>query len=100
MKLIYTNENRFLVHNAKNILENSGVSVTLKNEFASGGAGDLVVFETWLELWVDDADYDKAMQVVEALGSSENSNDWVCSQCNETNDASFEICWKCQSENP
>lgn len=99
MKLIYTNENRFLVNNVKNIVENAGIEVALKNEFAGGAAGGLVVFETWLELCVvDDADYDEAMRVIEALNSSEKVNDWVCSQCNETNDASFEICWKCQSE--
>ncbi|HBY87015.1 MAG TPA: hypothetical protein DEO86_14205, partial [Colwellia sp.] len=38
MKLIYTNENTFLVNNAKNILENQNIEVTLKNEFASGAA--------------------------------------------------------------
>ncbi len=99
MKLIYTNENRFLVNNVKNIVENAGIEVTLKNEFSGGAAGELVVFETWLELWVvDDADYDEAMGLIEALNSSEKGHDWVCSQCGETNDASFEICWKCQSE--
>lgn len=48
MKLIYTNENRFLVSNMKNIVENAGIEVTLKNEFAFGGVGDLSPFECWL----------------------------------------------------
>ncbi len=52
MKLIYTNENTFLVNNIKNILENNGFTVTIKNEYVSGAAGDLAPFDTWLELWL------------------------------------------------
>ncbi|MFT7414439.1 MAG: hypothetical protein ACI9FO_001098, partial [Methylophagaceae bacterium] len=41
MKLLYTNENRYLVHNIQNLVENSGIAIMLKNEFAAGAAGDL-----------------------------------------------------------
>ena len=37
MKLIYTHENSFLVSNIKNIVENQGLSVFLKNEYAGLG---------------------------------------------------------------
>ncbi|MDE1463720.1 DUF2007 domain-containing protein [Spartinivicinus poritis] len=99
MKLIYTNENRFLVSNAKNLVENSGIAVTLKNEYAAGGMGDLSPLDTWLELWVvDDSDYEKAVQVIESSLSSVDSEEWNCNNCNEKNDASFEFCWSCQTE--
>ncbi len=52
MKLVYTNENRFIVNNAKNIVEAAGITVTLKNEFSVGGIGELSAFDAWLELWV------------------------------------------------
>ncbi|MFW5450969.1 MAG: DUF2007 domain-containing protein [Methylophagaceae bacterium] len=101
MKLLYTRENRYLVYNIKNIVENAGIEVMLKNEFAAGGAGDLAPLETWLELWVvNDSDYDKAAQILDASFNIDNAADWLCSQCNETNNGSFEFCWNCQNNAP
>jgi len=65
MKLIYTNENQFLVNNAKNIIDNNNIEVTLKNEFSSGAAGVLAPLDTWVELWViHDSDEEKAKGIV------------------------------------
>jgi hypothetical protein len=98
MKLLYTNENRYLVHNIQNLVENSGIAIMLKNEFAAGAAGDLVPLETWLELWViHDADYDKAIETISSSFSDNDDAEWICSHCQETNDASFEFCWNCQN---
>ena len=99
MKLIYTNENQFLVNNAKNILENYNIDTILKNEFASGASGVLAPIDTWVELWIiSDADEDKAELILaQTLKQSENY-DWYCQQCQEKNDASFDICWQCQHE--
>jgi hypothetical protein len=100
MKMVYTNENRFLVSNAKNILELQGIDVTLKNEFASGAIGEVSAFDAWVEVWVlNDADYEEACSIIESSLSKDGDKEWVCSGCNEKNDASFETCWNCQSEN-
>jgi len=97
MKLLYTNENRYLVHNIENIMNNAGISIMLKNEFAAGAAGDLIPHETWLELWiVNDNDYDKAVTVLEQSFSKETDKKWTCTHCHEINDASFDFCWQCQ----
>lgn len=99
MKLLYTRENRYLVHNIQNIIENNGISTLLKNEFAAGAVGDLVPHESWLELWlINDVDYDKAMQFINDINTNSDQADWLCNRCNETNNGSFEFCWKCQSE--
>lgn len=101
MKLLYTNENRYLVHNIQNLVENAGIAIMLKNEFAAGAAGDLVPHETWLELWVvNDVDYEQAIQVISSSFSSEDDAEWTCSNCQETNDASFEFCWHCHNSAP
>ena len=101
MKLLYTNENRYLVHNIQNLVENSGIEIMLKNEFAAGAAGDLVPHETWLELWVvNDDEYDKAMDVISSSFSRDEDIGWVCSNCQEQNDASFDFCWNCQHSAP
>ena len=97
MKTVYTHENNALVQNAKNLLENEGIDVVLKNEFASGGAGDLVPNETWPELCViDENDYEKAVAVLKSLTDKQDRPDWVCQQCKEPNGAMFESCWNCQ----
>lgn len=95
MKLLYTNENRLLVNNVLNLVEGAGIEISLKNEFAGGGAGDLVPHETWLEVWVEDEDFKRASLLVESSFSKADSEGWICSQCNEHNDASFDFCWNC-----
>ena len=102
MKLVYTHENRFFVHNAKNIIEAEGIHFCLKNEFAAGGAGDLAPQEAWLELWVMDDDLQgHASALIKNAFSGENSEHssaWVCPHCKESNEATFDICWQCQTD--
>ncbi|WDE08323.1 DUF2007 domain-containing protein [Thalassomonas viridans] len=99
MKLVYTNENLFLVANVKNILEAQRIEVMLKNEFSLGAIGEISAFDAWPELWlVNESDYEKAMAVIEASSSHKGADEWICNHCCERNDASFEICWNCQSE--
>jgi len=101
MKMVYTNENRFLVANAKNILESQGVAVTLKNEFASSVVGEVSAFDAWVEIWVlNDDDYQIACNIIESSLSKEGDEEWVCTGCKEVNDASFESCWNCQVNRP
>jgi hypothetical protein len=101
MKLIYTHENRFLVYNIQNIVENARIQTTLRNEYASSAAGDLVPHETWLELWVvEDRDYDLATAAIANAFKQEAKLEWTCPQCSELNIASFELCWQCQAERP
>ncbi|GLX87076.1 hypothetical protein tloyanaT_33290 [Thalassotalea loyana] len=100
MKKIYSNENNFLVHNVKNMVEAQGIEVFIKNEFAQGAVGDISAFDAWPELWVvDDADFERATNIIEASQKNTYSSDWICNNCQEVNDASFDICWQCQEEN-
>lgn len=101
MKLLYTQDNRYKVFNAKNIVENAGIEVILRNEFAIGAMGELSPFEAWLELWVvNDADYDKALTLIDARFAENRTGEWQCSRCQEINDPAFELCWNCQFERP
>ncbi len=98
MKMVYTHENRFIVSNAKNILEAQGIDVVLKNEFSSSAVGDVSAFDVWLEVWVrNDSDYEEAFKIIESSLSEKDAPEWQCNQCQEQNDASFEVCWSCQS---
>ncbi|MDP2562841.1 DUF2007 domain-containing protein [Psychrobium sp. 1_MG-2023] len=99
MKLIYSNENSFLVNNMKNLVEAQRIEVFVKNEFAQGALGEISVFDAWPELWVvNDADFDRAMTIVDASQNQNHGSEWLCQGCFEKNDAAFEVCWQCQRE--
>ena len=97
--MVYTHENRFLVGNAKNIIDAAGISTCFKNEYAAGAAGDLAPLDSWLEVWVVEAkDYVRAAALVDDAFSDNFEPPWLCSHCQEHNESSFEICWSCQTE--
>jgi hypothetical protein len=100
MKMVFSNENSFIVNNIKNLLESEGISVFIKNEFAQGAVGEISAFDSWPEVWIkEDSDYDNAIEMVKSVQNKQETVDWICKQCAENNDASFEVCWQCQSEN-
>ena len=101
MQKIFTNENRILVWNVKNILEHANIKCIIKNEFLSGGAGELAPNDVWPELWlVDEALLQHAQNLIEAMVSLGQSGlpAWICDQCGEDNDGHFEVCWNCTHE--
>ncbi|WP_211185360.1 putative signal transducing protein [Thalassotalea algicola] len=94
--LIFSHENPVLVTNIKNILESERIDVLIKNEFASGGAGELSAFDTWQEVWlINDKDEAKALMIIKSVTNKENAPDWFCPKCKEANGAAFEVCWNC-----
>jgi len=98
VKKVYSHENRLIVFNLKNVLEDAGIACVVENEFSSGGVGDLSPFETWPELWVvNDADEERAVKIIEDLNQP-TQQDWYCSVCGEKNPGSFQVCWNCGAE--
>ncbi|MCE0555570.1 DUF2007 domain-containing protein [Motilimonas sp. E26] len=101
MKLIYTHENRLLVNNVKNLLEQAGIETLLKNEFSQGGMGELAIFDCWPELWItQEGKLERAKQLVHDITHAKEQPSWFCRECDEENDASFETCWHCQYNRP
>ncbi len=101
MRMVYTNDNRMLVGNARNILEAAGIELFVKNEFSGGVIGELSAFDAWVELWVkNDADYPRACEVLARALSDRDAADWLCSCCGESHNAAFEFCWRCQNDAP
>lgn len=104
MKKVFVDENPGLVQTARMLLDQHGIACFVKNEFASGGVGELSFLDAWPELWVlrdEDADAaDRLLAVFEQEDEDADDTEWRCPQCGETNDASFEICWKCGWEDP
>lgn len=99
MKLVYTHEHLTLVATVANHLEQNDIEVITKNQYASGGVGQLAPIDTWPEVWVvSDKDYSRAIELVENLNKDLDKPQWHCQNCNEMNDATFDFCWNCQHD--
>ena len=99
MKLVYTNESHFLASNIQNLIESEQIKTFIKNEFAQGAVGEISAIGSWPELWVvDDDHHERAVEIVKLSQLNNTAIDWVCGNCSEKNDPSFEICWNCQRE--
>lgn len=99
MKKIFSHENRMILFNIRNLLQAEGIETRLVNEFAAGGIGDLPAFDTWPELWLEDETrLDEAQAIIKAAFEGGEGQAWYCRGCQERNEASFQICWKCGRE--
>jgi len=99
MKLVYTHEHHTLVATVANHLLQNDIAVITKNQYASGGAGQLAPIETWPEVWiVNNNDYSRAIELVEDLNKDPDKSQWQCQNCNEMNDTTFDYCWNCQQD--
>jgi hypothetical protein len=101
VKKVFTHENRLIVYNLKNLLEEQGIECMVKNEYAGGGVGDLSPFETWPELWViNPGQFELAKEnIASTLKVQPEGKSWICKSCGETNESHFKLCWNCSSSN-
>jgi hypothetical protein len=100
MKKIYTARNPIDAHLLKGALEGEQIKAIVQGDFLWGARGEVPVTpETCPSVWiVDDADYEKAVQVLEDFKSQEIAADireWKCDNCNETNEGQFLEYWQC-----
>lgn len=64
----------------------------------SGAAGELAPTDLWPQLWVEtERQYQRAKPIVDQFNQQQSRQTWRCHECNEDNDAAFEVCWRCQS---
>ena len=95
MRKICSEQNATLIWHARNILASAGIDCTLRNEFASGGVGQLSPFDAWPELWVEDRDVYRATTLLKATFEASDQPDWACPQCGENIGGAFSSCWNC-----
>lgn len=96
MKKIYLANNIIEAQLINSILISRGISSFLKNASLQSGVGELPFVETWPEVWIRELkDWDNALVVLAEYEQAEIEKDWVCSECNELNPGSFQICWSC-----
>ncbi|KAA1259278.1 hypothetical protein LF1_18080 [Rubripirellula obstinata] len=68
---------------------------SIETAFGLGGAPT----SSGLRVEIAKRDVDAALAIMaEDQRIREVAGDWICSRCDEENDAAFEFCWKCQKE--
>jgi hypothetical protein len=98
MKAVYSSPHLFWVAYYQDILQSNGIECFIKNEYLSGGAGELPPNECWPRLYVEDVDFHRAEQIVQAELQKKAAADtpsWTCARCGEENEGQFALCWKC-----
>jgi len=102
VKMVYTAENILMVSHIRNVLEAHGIDCLLRNQYLSGGAGEIPPMVVWPELWVtDDAQYPRAKELVDAyLTAAPREDSWTCPSCGESMEGQFMICWNCGASRP
>ncbi len=102
MRQVYVAKNPAEAHLLKEILESGSIQAVVRGEFLWGARGELPIApETCPSVWViDDADYERAMEVIKDFRSEQTNSDleskeWKCKQCGESNEGQFTECWQC-----
>lgn len=97
MKTVYSSPQLFWVAYYQDILRSNGIECVIKNEFLSGGVGELPPNECWPMLLVQENDFERAQQIVQQeLNSADKQYPkWTCPRCGEGNEGQFGACWNC-----
>ena len=103
MRKVYSSDNGVIIGHVRQVLENHAIPCIVRNEFLSGGAGELPVNETWPEIWVtDERDFDRACALVDAMVATADEPEppWCCGSCGERIEGQFTDCWRCGASRP
>lgn len=104
MLRLFSHHDRFEVYRIFNMLDDAGIPCFVKNELIQGAIGDIPPQDSEPEVWLHDVQWeDKAKQLISEFNreqqsmQSENQSPWICANCDENNEPSFNVCWMCQA---
>ena len=103
MQKFYASFDRIAVHQVMEMLQDAGIPVLLKNEYIQGAIGEIPAVDNDIEVWLMDDAWRPRADALLAQWESERDVEgyaWVCSECQEGNDAEFGVCWSCQTSKP
>jgi hypothetical protein len=82
------------------LLTHHGLPARVLNTLASTLSGEIPVWSTGPEVWVDHAtDWHRARHLIDSMEATPSSDATrVCATCNEESPAEFELCWQCGAE--
>jgi hypothetical protein len=95
MKRIFRHKSAAEIALVRGILEKRGIRCITKHEQLSSIFGSLPIIEQ--ELWVvENHDLGPALMIVkEHLARLDDAPEWRCSNCGESNEGQFAVCWQC-----
>ena len=96
-KLLYSSFDTIFLGYIETLLSQSGIPTEYRNQYVSGGVGELPPVDVTPELWVEEAVFARAEAIVQQATSNENdmAAQWVCPECGETIEGQFAQCWQC-----
>ena len=96
MKKLYIANDIIEAQLLDSVLKNHGLSSFLRNATLQSGVGELPFVETWPEVWIKESkEWEEAVEILSEYKRANIKVDWICSDCNECNPRSFQICWLC-----
>ncbi|MEO8487467.1 MAG: DUF2007 domain-containing protein [Betaproteobacteria bacterium] len=96
MKRLYSAGARFDAWLLRDRLLHAGIDAHVFNQHMQSIVGDVPPDVASPQVWVDDEDFARAQQVLEAFRvERERVGTLVCGRCGEESPATFELCWKC-----
>ncbi len=85
----------------KNLLDEEGISFTMRNEQLATALGGIPIGECYPEVWIlKEEDFPRAKELLEGWlnPQSPTRSAWVCDGCGEKMEEQFTSCWKCGKE--
>ena len=96
MRRVFSHPNSMIVGSMASLLNYAGIETEIRNDILGGAAGEIAPGETWVELWVvKEARAEQAAQLIKETLEQPEGDDWICQHCQESNPATFDVCWQC-----
>ncbi|CAN5661757.1 hypothetical protein BH11VER1_BH11VER1_36700 [soil metagenome] len=100
MKEVFNHQEFERVGLCQSILDEAGIPSFIRNEISNNLITGLPspLFAPALFV-IEDADYEKAMEIIAALQDATPSpaSDWSCPKCGESVPGNFDTCWQCET---
>ncbi len=96
MKRLFSGDTRFEAWLLRDRLLHANIVAHVFNQHMQSIVGDVPPDVAGPQVWVDDEDYARAREVLEAFRAErERPGNVGCLRCGEVNPATFELCRKC-----
>jgi hypothetical protein len=101
-KNLYLAANSAEAHIIQGLLIRESIRVNLVGEGLSIAAGGLPADVYQIKILVEEKQYNKALEIINEYekilkSKSNNQNEWNCTDCDNLNPETFDICWNCNS---